>query len=161
MAALLPRMRMSMTAPVDPAIFARPGDERCFGCGAENGEGLQLTFRLAGPGTVECEYTAPPHFCGSRAILHGGIQAVILDEVMGKAVRTAFPVDESRRTVTADLSLHYRSPVPLGEPLLARAQLDALDGRDVRVRAAILDSAGHELTTAEARWRVIDAYPGE
>ena len=87
--------------------------------------GLHLQFLVTGPGVVECEYIVPAHLCGRPTVVHGGIQATLLDEVMGKAVQAGLPAEFSgRRCVTAGFSLRYRKPAPIGEPLTARGQLD-------------------------------------
>ncbi|MCK6564253.1 MAG: PaaI family thioesterase [Dehalococcoidia bacterium] len=131
------------------------GDPTCFGCGAENERGLQLTFRRTSDKAVECEYVAPGHYCGAPTVLHGGIQATILDEAMGKAVHIAFHDRPEVRIVTADFSLRYRRPVPIGERLRARAEIVRVEGPNVFVRGALLDGEGNELTLAEARWRAL------
>ncbi len=131
------------------------GDPACFGCGAENELGLQLAFRRIAEHTVECEYVAPVHYRGAPTVLHGGIQATILDEVMGKAVHLAFHDRPEMRIVTADFSLRYRRPAPLGETLRARAELVRVEGPNVFVRGALFDGEGNELTIAEARWRAL------
>ncbi len=132
------------------------GDARCFGCGPENEAGLQLDFRQTGTATVECTCVVPAHLCGGPTTVHGGIQATILDEALGKAAHTGFTDGPRRRIVTAEFSLRYRRPAPLGEPLTARAELVRVEGANVFVRGALLGSDGTELTTAEARWKVTD-----
>ncbi|MBA4182067.1 MAG: hypothetical protein C0506_15865 [Anaerolinea sp.] len=131
-------------------------DAWCFGCGEANGQGLRLAFRRTGPGVVECTYQAPEHLCGAKTVVHGGIQATILDEVMGKAIQAGLPPElAGRRTVTADFSLRYRQPAPMGEPLTARAEFVRLDGANIFVKATLLDREGNELTIAEARWKLL------
>lgn len=133
-----------------------PGDETCFGCGPENGEGLQMQFRRTGEGEVEADFVVPGHLCGAPTVVHGGIQATILDEVMGKAVHLAFDDGEPRRIVTAEIAVKYRRPAPIGAPIVARGELVRLDGRNVYVRGTLLDGDRQELTTAEARWVVVN-----
>jgi acyl-coenzyme A thioesterase PaaI-like protein len=130
------------------------GDARCFGCGPENEAGLHLAFRQTGTATVECTYAVPAHLCGGPATVHGGIQATILDEALGKAALLGFADGPRRRIVTAEFSLRYRRPAPLGEPLTARAELVRVEGANVFVRGALFACDGTELTTAEARWKV-------
>lgn len=131
------------------------GDPTCFGCGAENGRGLQLSFRRTGERAVECEYIAPEHLCGAPTVLHGGIQATILDEAMGKAAHLLFE-DSSLRIVTADFTLRYRRPAPIGARIVARAELVKVEGANIFLRGALLDDANAELTVAEARWRILE-----
>jgi acyl-coenzyme A thioesterase PaaI-like protein len=130
------------------------GDARCFGCGPDNEAGMHLDFRQTGTATVECTYVVPAHLCGGPTTVHGGIQATILDEALGKAAHIGFADGPRRRIVTAEFSLRYRRPAPLGEPLTARAELVRVEGPNVFVRGALLGPDGGELTTAEARWKV-------
>lgn len=133
------------------------GDAWCFGCGPANAGGLHLEFRITGPGVAECDYTVPAHLCGRPTVVHGGIQATLLDEVMGKAVQAGLPVElNGQRCVTASLSLRYRRPAPIGEVLRARGEFLRIEGSNVFVGGVLSDGAGNELTTAEARWKLLD-----
>lgn len=138
--------------------FVRTGDSACFGCGPDNANGLRLRFRQVGERLVEAEVVVPARYCGPPGVVHGGIQATLLDEVMGKAAYTAFADRfEELRFVTAELSVRYRRPAHAGRPLTARGECVAVDGADVHLRAALLDERGHELTVATSRWRVLPA----
>lgn len=133
------------------------GDAWCFGCGPANASGLHLQFLITSPGVVECEYTVPSHLCGRPTVVHGGIQATLLDEVMGKAVQAGLPAElGGRRCVTAGFSLRYRRPAPIGERLRARGEFLRVEGSNVFVAGVLTDRDGSELTTAEARWRLLD-----
>ncbi len=146
-----------------PTRFDDP-DNTCFGCSPHNERGLHLEFVRTGPRDVECRYEAAGHFGGVPGVIHGGIQATILDEVMGVAAHCAFDHGDDVPMVTADFSLKYRRPVPTEEPILVWATYDEVDGRDVHVRGEIRDaSTGEVLTSATARWRVlrITGPPGD
>jgi acyl-coenzyme A thioesterase PaaI-like protein len=131
-------------------------DNTCFGCSPHNDRGLQLEFVRTGPKEVECRYTAAAHFGGMPGVIHGGIQATILDEVMGVAAHCAFDHDTEVWMATVDFSLRYRRPAPTEAPILVLGELERIDGRNVHVRGEIRDLGGKTLTTATARWRVID-----
>ena len=133
------------------------GDAWCFGCGPSNTSGLNLEFRVTGAGVVECQYTVPAHLCGRPTVVHGGIQATLLDEVMGKAVQIGLPSElGGRRCVTASLALRYRKPAAIGQLLTARGEFLRIEGPNVFVGGTLFDNAGGVLTTAEARWRMLD-----
>lgn len=133
-------------------------DNYCFGCSPNNPHGLKLEFRRTGERGAECHFTAPPHVMGATDILHGGIQATVLDEVMGVAVRTALALEighdvaASANLVTAEFSLRYRRPVPTGSPLIIRGWQLRSEGRDHFVEGVIESESGERLTLAEARW---------
>jgi len=134
-----------------------PGN-RCFGCSPHNPGGLRLRFARSGPGAVEARYTAPEGLCGAPGVIHGGIQAALLDEVMGMAahVDERGADDERLHIVTVDFRLRYRRPAPTGRPLLVRGRLVRREGRDYFMAGEIVGEDGRPLTSAEARWRRIE-----
>jgi len=133
-------------------------DNVCFGCSPWNERGLQLEFTQHPDGLVESPYTAPPHFCGAEGVIHGGIQAALLDEVMGVAAHAGEDEGEERiHIVTVDFRLSYRRPAPVGVRLTLRARLLRREDRDYFVEGEIVDAEGTALTRAEARWRQVRA----
>ena len=136
--------------------FVRTGDAQCFGCGHANEEGLQLDFRQVGARAVEAVVVVHLRFAGPPGVVHGGIQATLLDEVMGKAAYTGFPdTFEKLRFLTAELNVRYRRPAPTDAALTARGEIGHIDERYVHLRGALLDSERNELTTATSRWRYL------
>ena len=127
----------------------------CFGCGQRNAQGLRLRFREAGAGAVETSYVAPDHFAGAPGVIHGGIQAAILDEVLGHAAHAGSGEDDFD-VVTVDFRLRYRRPAPTGVPLTIRGRLLRTEQRDFFVEGEIVDATGRVLTQAEARWRRVE-----
>ncbi len=69
-----------------------------------------------------------PMFAGPPERVHGGIQALIIDEVMGALNRM-----RGRQAFTAYLKVDYRGPAPLGVPIIFRAWLDSVDGRKIKL----------------------------
>ena len=69
-----------------------------------------------------------PMFAGPPERVHGGIQALIIDEVMGALNRM-----RGRHAFTAYLKVDYRGPAPLGVPITFRAWLDSVDGRKIKL----------------------------
>lgn len=137
-----------------PVEVDRSMVDRCFGCGQGNDEGLRLLFTRYSDGTVETRHRPLPHHCGLDTVVHGGIQATVLDEVMGVAAQLSLPEDASDLAcVTAEMNLRYRKPVPMDGELVARAKLDRVDGRDMYVAGGIFDENGDALTEADSRWR--------
>ena len=118
-----------------------------------------MRFHKVSPGVVESVHTVAEHLVGAPGVVHGGIQAVLLDEAMGVAIHQN-EGDEQVDCVTAEFKLRYRRPVPIGVPLVVRGALKRSEGRDYWVEGAIVDSSGERLTVAEARWRRIERRPG-
>lgn len=138
----------------EPVIIDRSGVDRCFGCGQGNPNGLRLRFERYGDGTVEVRHQSHPDHCGLDTVVHGGIQATVLDEVMGIAAQLALPSDASDLAcVTAEMHLRYRRPVPMAEVLVARARVVSVDEPDYHVVGAIVGQDGSALTEASSRWR--------
>jgi acyl-coenzyme A thioesterase PaaI-like protein len=127
--------------------------DRCYGCGQGNSRGLQMRFEHREGGAI-CRYTVADHLAGAPGVIHGGVQAALLDEVMGHAIHFAHP-DPELDTVTVEFALRYRQPAPVAVPLEIRARLVRAEGRDFFVAGEIVSPAGDVFTTAEARWRRI------
>ena len=129
-------------------------DNPCFACSPHNPRGLGMRFRRNG-GAVECHYRAGPELAGFEGVVHGGIQATLLDDTMAFAARDAVG-DHEASLVTAEMNVRYRRPVPIGAPLVVRAELESRDGPNLFLRAEIRSQDGAVLTRARARWRRID-----
>lgn len=132
-------------------------ENHCFGCSPHNPRGLRLVFDELAPGEIELRYEVPDELCGNAGIAHGGIQAALLDEVMGMAVRGA--AGEGSASVTAEFQLRYRRPVPTRAPLVLRARVLRSQPPEHFVEAGIYSAEGELLTRAEARWRQLTARP--
>jgi uncharacterized protein (TIGR00369 family) len=126
-----------------------PGNP-CFACSPHNPRGLQMTFVRIGPAAVEARYTADAWLAGAPGIVHGGVQAVLLDDTMAMAVRSQ--LEPGAEVVTAELQLRYRRPVAVGVPLVVRARVLRREDRSFFVNGQILDEKGELLTAAQARW---------
>lgn len=96
-------------------------DQCCFVCGTDNPLGFHLTFSLDGDEYVTTA-VIDPAYQGYRGIVHGGIIATILDEVMARYVweRAQGPA------ATAKLEVRYRRPAPVGVPIQFRGRIDAV-----------------------------------
>jgi acyl-coenzyme A thioesterase PaaI-like protein len=129
----------------------------CFGCGTANPIGLHLCGAIADAGPHRGRYVMavhlPANYQGGRGVIHGGIQAVVLDEVFGQAIHVLGPVD--RAIVTADFKLRYRRPAPTETALLAAAWIEERRGSWFTVAGHLVDAEGTVLTEATARWRVL------
>ncbi|MFI2317667.1 PaaI family thioesterase [Streptomyces sp. CB00072] len=76
---------------------------------------------------------------------HGGISAMLLDELMGWAcAATGTP------GMTISLRILYQSPVPLETALLARAHVTGTDNRTIFVKGSIAIETSASTTLVEA-----------
>jgi len=107
--------------------------DRCFVCGKGNVGGLQLDFAIDPERrTCETRWTPPPTYQGYDDILHGGLVSTLLDECVGKlAAELGLPA------VTAELTVRFLRPIPLGRPLHARGELTEVGRRVILGEAEI------------------------
>lgn len=113
----------------------QPNSEMCFVCGRGNPAGLYMRFYDDGEHSVVSHYTVPPHYQGYPGIVHGGIQAAMLDEVVG---RVAMIGDHHRFMMSVTLDVKYRHPVPIQTPLKIVGRIVRMRGRLGKAEGAIL-----------------------
>jgi len=87
-------------------------DAYCFACGKENPIGLKLDFSMQ-DGKCVARKVVSREYQGYEGIVHGGILATMLDEVMVKCLI----LSGGGQAVTAKLEIRYRQPTPVGEML--------------------------------------------
>ena len=105
-------------------------DQMCFVCGKRNGDGLQLDFELVGEGGIRTEFTALKRYQGWKDIVHGGIIATILDEVMVNAAYLRKIV-----AVSAKLEIKLRKPAAVGERLIFHGRIVRQGAKTLNVKA--------------------------
>jgi acyl-coenzyme A thioesterase PaaI-like protein len=136
----------------------QPNSRHCFVCGLENPVGLKLAFYSTGPGQVASEYVAPEKYQGYPGVVHGGIVASMLDEIVGRA---AMEADSDRFMMTAKLEIRFRQPVPVAQPLRLEGQMVRRRGRVAHAtgRVVLLDGT----IAAEAQAVLVDLpdMPGQ
>jgi acyl-coenzyme A thioesterase PaaI-like protein len=107
-------------------------NDYCFACGQQNPFGLHLRFEPEPDGIV-AYFTPGPHLQGFAGVLHGGIAATVLDDVMNNLVSRT----RAELAVTATLEVRLRRPVPVGEALECRARLTEERGKFFRAEGEI------------------------
>ncbi|MEW5986807.1 MAG: PaaI family thioesterase [Chloroflexota bacterium] len=107
-------------------MVRQPNSNDCFVCGRHNPYGLHLTFYDNGRDEVAAEYTVPAHYQGYPGLVHGGIAAAILDEVLGRVAMIGNP---NRFMMSVKLEVKYRQPIPIETPLKISGRLVKLRGR--------------------------------
>jgi len=106
-------------------VAKQPNSKMCYVCGLKNPKGLQASFYELENGEVVGQFHPTDTHQGYPDRLHGCIAAGLLDETIGRAIRTRY--DEEVMGQTAELHLHYRAPIPLNQNLtvVARVTRDA------------------------------------
>jgi len=128
----------------------------CFICGGNNPIGLKTRpSRDEIAGRAWLSVVIPEEFQGWAGVAHGGIIAALLDEVCAYAV-----MGVSKQIVTAELTIRYLKPVPLGREVSVAAQLRERVRRSITVDAQ-LTCDGETLARAEARMVVLKATAKE
>jgi uncharacterized protein (TIGR00369 family) len=127
-------------------------ENHCFGCGGANSGGMRLAFeqdderqRIVGRFSLGAEYQ------GGSGFLHGGIIALLLDEVMSKASRFA-----GLHAVTADLRVEYKRPIRVNTEIIVEGFVTRREGRQLYHEGEIRNAAGELLARGEGRFVVID-----
>ncbi len=117
----------------------------CFGCGADNPDGLQIKSYWR-DGQAVCEFRAgPAHMAGPRHVVNGGIIATVIDchcvctALADAHQRAGREIGSEPRLwyATATMSLDYLKPAPINETLRLHAQVIAVDGRRSRVQCQL------------------------
>jgi acyl-coenzyme A thioesterase PaaI-like protein len=91
---------------------------------------------------------------GPFTFVHGGISALLLDQIMGYATAAGRPPPVSRR-----LQVRYRAAVPLGRPLVVRGAVDDVLGVRVAVRGTIALADDPDAVLVEAEGRFLTLRP--
>jgi uncharacterized protein (TIGR00369 family) len=118
---------------------------RCFACGPDNPDGLQLKFVYdAKEHSVRSRVVIDPKYQGATGFAHGGITAMLLDEAMAKVNGLG-----GTRAVTIRLHVSYRKMLPVSEVLNLTGRLVRRRGRRIYLRSEVRDAGGR--LCAEAR----------
>jgi uncharacterized protein (TIGR00369 family) len=125
-----------------------PHSTGCFLCGEENISGVRARFFVEGD-AVQGVVVLPRHMNGYKNIAHGGVLAALLDETMGWAA-TVFGKSHPM-FVTAELTVRYLSPVPVGEEIRVRSRLIEDAGKLAYCEGEILHG-GKECVRAKGKF---------
>ena len=122
----------------------------CYGCGADNPEGMRLKFAVEaeadGP-VVRGTFSMAHRYQGPPGGVHGGIIATLVDEAMGKLSRLDGVV-----ALTAELTVEYLQLVPLGRKIIVEARPTEHRGRSYWRECTIRDAQGKLLVRSRGRF---------
>lgn len=130
-----------------------PHSKSCFVCGSQNRFGLNLRFFTDGQ-IVEARFAPRAEHNGFIGVLHGGITATVLDEVMVWACA----VRQKRFCFSAEMTVRYLGRIETGTEILARGEM--LENKRDRIfiaKGELLDMAGTVLASATAKYMPIRA----
>lgn len=125
-----------------------PHTHSCFVCGESNPLGLNLRFEAEGP-IVRTRFTPRPEHIGFKQVVHGGIIATVLDELMVWAC----VMHAKRFAYCAELTVRFLRPLRPGEEVIAIGELVAnRRNRIFEPKGELRDCAGKILAIATGKY---------
>ena len=122
--------------PVEPSMFSPWGTPEHLGAnpaiGMRNPVSPPLQPVSFPDGTVRCDLELGIEYQGPPGCVHGGIVALLFDEMRGLPKAAAGSVG-----MTADLRVSYKSPTPLNAPLRFEAKQVRTEGRKIWTSATL------------------------
>jgi len=116
-------------------------DDYCFACGARNPMGIHMQIEyLKDAAAAESLLALPKEFQGWQEVIHGGILATLLDEIMMHAIWHF-----AGAGVTLGLEVQFRQPLAPAEMVLVRGSLTETKGRRLKARGEIIRQADNRL----------------
>jgi uncharacterized protein (TIGR00369 family) len=107
--------------------------KNCLVCGVDNAFGLKTRFYETEDNELIAVFNPLDEHQSYPDVMHGGISATILDEVIGRAIMMT--TDSQTFGVTVELNVRYKKPVPLGTELKAISRI-------IRDRGRIFEGTG-------------------
>ncbi len=139
-------------------IQDRLPDNHCWGCGADNPDGLHLKSYWDGALAVATFTPSTIFAAGPVHFLNGGIIATLLD-CHGVCTAIARSYDDEERQIgtqpeiwhaTTSMTVDYLRPAPIGEEVSLTGRVVEIDARGTSVDCT-LSCAGKERATAMVR----------
>ena len=122
-------------------------DGLCFGCGPDNPIGLRLTFAWNG-NRYETRWTPLPAHQGWAGRVHGGMIALVLDEILSRAALTT----HGMHWVTAELTTRLVRPARIGVPLVGQAWVERARPRLIVCAGEVREEAsGSVIATGQGK----------
>ena len=126
--------------PPDSAPTILEDDGMCFGCGPNNPIGLRLTFAWNG-GRYETRWTPQRLHQGWAGRTHGGMIALVLDEMLSRAALTTHGL----HWVTAELTTRLLRPAQIAVPLIGQAWVESARPRLIVCAGEVREEDGGAL----------------
>ena len=122
-------------------------DGYCFVCGPRNPIGLKLNFTFDGK-IMKTEFIPRKEHQGFMNIVHGGIIATLLDEIMVKLA-----IDMGMPAVTAHMDIRLKKAMNVGEKITVEAKItkDTKKTIEAYAKAATDD----DVILADARGKLV------
>ncbi|MBI9097740.1 MAG: PaaI family thioesterase [Spirochaetaceae bacterium] len=118
--------------------FVNNKNYSCFGCSPDNPGGLQMEFFEEGDDVV-CLWEPRDKFTGYGHILHGGVQATLMDEIASWVVF----VKLKTAGFTTNINVDYKNQVLINKGnIIVRASLKEMKKNIAHVSVTLSDGEG-------------------
>ncbi len=121
-----------------------PYTRSCYVCGVDNPRGFHLRMTYDGR-IVRTRFAPSPDYAGFFGVVHGGVTASLLDEVMTWAACVA----RRRFCFTASFSVRYLRPWRFDVECEIRGWTESARRRRIATRGEVVDPDGEVLASAE------------
>ena len=119
----------------------------CFGCSTTNPHGLHLRFWYSERGCfTKC--TIPDYLCGIDGIIHGGILALLLDEV----AQWTNIARLGQLGMTRNISIRYLKAVRTNTEITVESQIISRDERNAVQQSTIHTADGTLVAESRSEW---------
>jgi acyl-CoA thioesterase FadM len=120
---------------------------KCFGCSTMNSYGLRLRFYLSEKGCyTRC--SIPEYLCGIDGVVHGGMIALLLDEVSQWTMIARL----GKMGLTREISVRYLKPVPINTEIVIEAKIKIQNEKDTVLYGTVRSKDNDLLSEGESRW---------
>lgn len=131
--------------------YAQYKEYNCFGCSPTNASGLRMEFHEDGD-HITSRWTPVNDYQGFHDILHGGIQATMMDEIASWVV--FMKLDTAG--VTYRLTTRFRKPVRLSKGVITlRAKLVKQQRSIATIEVALMDGDGQPCSESRVDYYVL------
>ena len=137
--ALVERLRVKQLPGSYGVRFGATGRGRPWGnsvVGLRNAIAPPLVVDRSSEGRAWCDFHLGAAYEGPPGLVHGGVSALILDQMLGEATGAG-----GKPGMTASLTLSYRRATPLGD-LRAEAWIERSEGIETWARGHVADAEG-------------------
>jgi len=125
-----------------------PHTHSCFVCGESNPLGLKLRFKTDGR-IVQTRFRPRPEHIGFKNVVHGGILATVLDEIMVWVCA----VQTRKFAFCAEFSVRFLNPVSPDEEVMVSSELTANRKNKIfEAKATARHVAGQSLAEATGKY---------
>lgn len=121
----------------------------CFACGERNPIGFQLKIIETEKG-VKSEFIPKKEYEGYQDIIHGGIIATLLDEMIAWACRK-----KGYQAVTAELQIRYKKPMVLNKKYFAYGRIIKIHHKLIIGESEVSDEKETIFAYAQAKMYLI------